>query len=209
MKNLLDKNTTLHEFETNYWYATDLKSFAKEIGIRNSSKLRKDELEQLIKHYLKTGEIGVAERKNVVKSGKKDLEIGLNRMLPIRNYTSNKLTKKFIIEEAQKIVPNLKIRSGVWYRINRWRDEKTSKSNKITYGDLIDEFIKLNEGEREFEKIPTTLFNNFVSDFLKNEPKATRNAALKVWEELKNLKIKKEYNSWKKYQLNQPSKQKK
>lgn len=195
----LTKHISEEEFEINYWYAKDLKEFAKKIGIPNSSKLRKDELEKLIKHFLKTGEIKELKRKNVIKKGKKDTEIGLTKSLPIHYYTSNKTTKNFIISEAKKIVPELKVKSGVWYRINRWRDKKITNEQKITYGDLINQFVKLNQTDEPFKKIPSTLFNNFVSDYLKNENGATRPDALKRWEELKTLKIKKNYKSWKRY----------
>ncbi len=199
MENRLSGHITVKEFENNYWYAKELKEFAKEIGIPNSSKLRKDELEQLIKHFIQTGEIKEVKRKNVVKKGKKDTEIGLTRSLPIRHYTSNKQTKDFIVAEARKIVPGLKIRSGVWYRINRWRDEQITREKKITYGELIHQFIKLNQTDKIFKKIPSTLFNNFISEYLKNENEATRREAMKEWEKLKSLKIKKDYQSWKKY----------
>lgn len=52
---------------------------------------------------------------------------------------------------------------------------------------------------KEFEKIPSTLFNNFISDFLKNEEDITRKEALDQWEKLKTLDIKKDYKSWKKH----------
>src|SRR5690625_1302514 len=199
MTDKLTKHLTEKEFENNYWYAKELKEFAKEIGIPTSSKLRKDELEELIKHFLKTGEVKEIKRKNVVKKGKKDTEIGLTKSLPIRHYTSNKKTKDFIVSEARKIVPDLKIRSGVWYRINRWRDEQITKEKPITYADLINQFVKLNQADKTFKKIPSTLFNNFISDFLKNENGATRQEAIEKWEKLKSLKLKKDYKSWKKY----------
>jgi len=202
MTDKLTKHLTEKEFENNYWYAKELKEFAKEIGIPTSSKLRKDELEELIKHFLKTGEVKEIKRKNVVKKGKKDTEIGLTKSLPIRHYTSNKKTKDFIVSEARKIVPDLKIRSGVWYRINRWRDEQITKEKPITYADLINQFVKLNQADKTFKKIPSTLFNNFISDFLKNENGATRQEAIEKWEKLKSLKLKKDYKSWKKYHEN-------
>lgn len=198
MEKRLTRDITEKEFETNYWYASELKGFAKRIGIANSSKLRKDELKQLIKYFLKTKKVKNAKRKNIVKSGKKDIEIGLTKSLPIRNYTGNKQTKEFIVNEARKIVSNLKIKSGVWYRINRWRDEKITSERPITYGDLIDKFLELNQTEKKFEKIPSTLFNNFISDYLKNETQSTRKQALKEWKKLKTLNIKKDYKSWKK-----------
>ena len=48
---------TLIEFESSYWYAAELKKFAKEIGVASNSILRKDELEIMIKSFLKNGKI--------------------------------------------------------------------------------------------------------------------------------------------------------
>jgi len=195
----LTKNMTETEFNNGYWYADQIKAFAKEIGIANSSKLRKDELEQLIKHFIRTGEIKNADRKNVIKTGTKDLDIGLTTSLPIINYTSNKLTTNFIKTEANKLAPGLKIKSGVWYRLNRWRDEQITKEKKITYGDLISQFIKLNQTEKKFEKVAVGRYINFLSDFLANQKGATRQQAISEWEKLKKLDIEKDYKSWQQY----------
>lgn len=192
----LIKNITETEFNTGYWYADEIKVFAKEIGIANSSKLRKDELEQLIKHFIRTGEIKNADRKNVVKTGAKDLDVGLTTSLPIINYTSNKLTTNFIKTEANKLAPGLKIKSGVWYRLNRWRDEQITKEKKITYGDLISQFIEFNQTEKKFEKVAVGRYINFLSDFLANEKGATRQQAINEWGKLKKSDIEKDYKSW-------------
>ena len=40
----LSTATTLTQFDNGYWYATELKEFAKTIGIPSANKLRKDEL---------------------------------------------------------------------------------------------------------------------------------------------------------------------
>ena len=189
---------TEKEFDNGYWYADEIKAFAKQIGIDNSAKLRKDELEPLIKFFLRTGKIKNSNRKNVVKSGIKDSDIGLTTSLPVNNYTNNEQTKKFIIAEAQNAVSRLTIKSGVWYRINRWRDEQTTAGKKITYGDLIKQFVKLNETDK-FEKVPVTRYINFLSDFLANEKGATRQQAINAWKKLKTLDIEKDYKSWKKY----------
>jgi len=45
------------QFDNGYWYATEIKQFAKTIGIPSASRLRKDELEKAIKVFLKTGRI--------------------------------------------------------------------------------------------------------------------------------------------------------
>jgi hypothetical protein len=192
------KGITEEAFDNAYWYADEIKAFAKDIGINNSSKLRKDELEQLIKHFLRTGQVKNAERKNIVKLGVKDLDKGLTVFLPIINYTSNNQTKSFIKAEALNKEPGLKIKSGVWYRLNRWRDEQVTKGKRITYGALVRQFIQLNQLEK-FEKVPSGRYINFLSDFLANEKNATKDQALKTWKELKRLEIPKDYKSWKKY----------
>jgi hypothetical protein len=198
----LTTNITETEFDNGYWYANEIKAFAKEIGIKNSSKLRKDELEQLIKHYIRTGKVKNSDRKNVLKSGTKDLEIGLTTSLPIFNYTSNKQTMNFIKTEADKLLPGLKIKSGAWYRLNRWRDEQMTKGKRITYGDLINQFVKINQTDVKFEKVAVGRYINFLSDFLANEKSATRQQAINEWETLKTLNIEKSYKSWKQHKKN-------
>jgi hypothetical protein len=195
-KTKLIKNITEKEFDNGYWYADEIKAFAKQLGIANSSKLRKDELEQLIKYFLRTGEVKNSNRRNVVKTGTKDIDIGLTTSLPIIHYTSNKLTKSFIKTEASKLAPGLKIKSGVWYRLNRWRDEQITKGKRITYGDLVNQFVELNQTD-EFEKVAVGRYINFLSDFLANEKGATRQHAIMEWKKLKTLKIEKDYKSWK------------
>ena len=51
----LAKQITETQFDHGYWYADEIKTFSREIGIPNSSKLRKDEIEKLIKVFLRTG----------------------------------------------------------------------------------------------------------------------------------------------------------
>lgn len=197
----LTKGITEKEFDNGYWYADEIKAFAKQIGITNSSKLRKDELEQLIKHFLRTGQLKNSDRKNIKKKGLKDLDIGLTTFLPIIHYTSNKQTKIFVKTEAQKIIPDLTIKSGVWYRLNRWREQQTNANNKITYGDLINQYIKLNQNDEKFEKVPVGRYINFISEYLANEKGATRQQAIEEWKKLKNLDMEKDYQTWKRHQI--------
>ncbi len=188
------------EFDNGYWYATEIKQFAREIGIPSASKLRKDELEALIKHFLRTGKVKGPARKNISRQGIKDLEKGLSLSLPIVNYTSNRETKQFIEAEASKIVPDLKKKSGARYRLNRWREEQINKGIKITYGDLVKQYISLNQVEGRFEQIPVGRYINFLADFLAEEKASTRQEAIAAWEKLKTLDIPKNYKAWKKYQ---------
>lgn len=192
----LTKDITEQQFDNGYWYADEIKSFAKEIGIPNSAKLRKDELEELIKVYLRTKKVGMINRKNITPKGIKDFELGLKLSLPIINYTNNKQTKTFIEQETLISNPAIKKKSGAGYRLNRWREEQISNGKKITYGDLVKKYIQLNESKEPFEKIPSGRYINFLAEYLVNEKGATRKEAIKAWKQLKELDTPKNYESW-------------
>jgi hypothetical protein len=195
----LSRSMTAEQFDNGYWYALEVKAFADEIGIPLASRLRKDELEELIKHFLRTGEAKGPTRKNLSRSGVRDIERGLSLKLPVVNYTSNKETKDFIVKEALKVVPNLKRKSGARYRLNRWREERIDKGFRITYEDLVKQYVRLNQLEGSFPQAPSGRYINFLSNFLAAEKNATREQAVKAWRQLKKLDIPKDYRSWKKY----------
>jgi len=201
-RNKLTKSLSEEQFENGYWYIDEIKSFAKEIGIAHCSKLRKDELEVLVKNYLRTRKIGTTQRKNITTKGIRDSELGLKLKLPVSNYTNNKETKEFIEMEALKMNPQFRRKSGSRYRLNRWRDEQITKGNNITYGDLVKEYVKLNAQVEPFEKIPHGRYINFVANYLANEPNAKRKDAIAAWKILKKLDIPKDYISWKEQQKN-------
>jgi len=197
MKPKLSKSMTLEQFENGYWYATQIKEFAEQIGIPSSKKLRKDELENSIKFFLQTGEIKLPTKRSLSRSGPKDLDKGLSLDLLVVNYTSNKETKAFILSEAQKMAPGLKKKSGARYRLNRWREEQLTKGIQITYGDLVNKYVELNQREGRFDQIPVGRYINFLSDFLAAEKGATREQAIAAWKKLKKLDAPKNYRSWK------------
>ena len=118
--------------------------------------------------------------------------------MPIINYTNNKETKNFIEQEAFKIKPDLKKKSGTSYRLNRWREEQIADGKKITYRDLVKQYIQLNERKEPFAKIPHGRYINFLADYLANEKGATRDMAIRAWKRLRKLDIPKDYKSWKK-----------
>jgi hypothetical protein len=187
---------TQAQFDNGYWYATELKEFAKTIGIPSAGRLRKDELEKAIKVFLKAGKIESPTKRTLSTSGIKDVEQGLSLSLPVAVYTNDKETKDFLEREAQKLVPGLKRKSGVRYRLNRWREEELVKGVKISYGDLVKEFVRLNLTKEPFARIPIGRYINFMSDFLARERGATREQALRAWKKLKKLDVPKNYRSW-------------
>jgi len=188
------------QFDNGYWYALEIKAFANDIGIPSASKLRKDELEELIKHFLRTGHVKSPTRKTLNRSRVRDVEKGLNLKLPVVSYTNDKETKDFIETEALKIAPQQKRKSGVRYRLNRWREQQIDNGIQITYRDLVREYIRLNQVQGSFPQVktPSGRYINFLSDFLAGEKNATRAHALKAWEQLKKAEIPKNYREWKK-----------
>jgi SAP domain-containing new25 len=195
MANVLSPTMTLRAFENGYWYLQQLKSFAECIGIPAAKNLRKDELEKAIVAFLRTGKVALPTKRPLRKTGVKDVVLGLNLKLRIENYTSNRETKGFIVEQARLMAPETREKSGVWYRLNRWREEQTTSGKHPTYGDLVRQYITLNKSER-FEKVPHGRYINFVAEFLAADKGATRAEAIAAWTELKELDSPKDYASW-------------
>ena len=186
---------TLREFENGYWYLDDLKDFAVQIGIPEARRLRKDELERAIVIFLLTGGVKLPTKRALRKTGTKDLERGLSLNLRIEHYTSNRENKNFIVSEARKMAPEVREKSGVWYRLNRWREEQITNGKRPTYGDLVRQYVALNRAKR-FDKVPHGRYINFVADFLAHEKRGTRADAIAAWIELKAMDIPKDYSSW-------------
>jgi hypothetical protein len=194
MAGRLSPTMTLREFENGYWYLDDLKEFAGQIGIPEAARLRKDEIERAVVAFLRTGTANLPTKRALRKTGPKDLERGLSLDLRIEHYTSNRETKDFIVREARKVAPEVREKSGVWYRLNRWREEQITNGNRPTYGDLVQQYVALNRVER-FDKIPHGRYINFVAAFLAAES-GTRADAIAAWAELKTMDIPKDYASW-------------
>ena len=195
MAKTLSPTMTLREFERGYWYRVQLTDFAKRIGIPAATKLRKDELEKAIATFLSTGNRALPTKRSLVKTGVKDVERGLRLKLRISNYTSNRETKDFIIEQARLMAPDVRKKSGVWYRLNRWREEQMTSGARPTYADLVRQYVVLNRKPR-FESVPVGRYINFVADFLAANKKATRAEVIAAWHEVKTLDVPKNYASW-------------
>jgi SAP domain-containing new25 len=195
MANALSPTMTVREFENGYWYREQLKDFAERIGIPAATKLRKDELERAIVVFLRTGDAALPTQRSLRRTGLKDVERGLHLKLRIENYTSNRETKDFISEQGRRMAPAVRKKSGVWYRLNRWREEQITSGARPTYGDLVRQYIVLNKMER-FERIPIRCYNYFVADFLAADKKAAREEIIAAWNELKKLDVPKDYASW-------------
>ena len=184
---------TIKEFENKYWYMSELKALAKSLEIPFDSRTRKDQLEDMIIQFL---EIGTVNKKNSFRIKNRNIDI-LNNHSYVKNFRNKKETWEFINSEMDKRVPGLKPKSGAKYWLNRWIENKLSNGEKITYNDVIGEYIRLNKTEEKLPQIPSCKFNNFISDYLANEKNATRKDALDAWNKLKAMKTKKDYITWK------------
>jgi SAP domain-containing new25 len=191
----LSPSMTLAELENGYWYAAELKVFAGHLGVPSAGKLRKDELERAIRLFLETGEVRSPTKRSLATGGAKDVERGLALDLPVAIYTNDRETKEFLDREARKLVPGFRRRSGVRYRLNRWREEQLAQGVKIRYRDLVAEYVRLNR-QGAFARIPHGRYINFMSDFLASEKGATREDAVKAWHQLKVMDAPKDYRSW-------------
>lgn len=191
---MLSKHMSLQAFENGYWYATDLVAFGRTLGLSAAHRMRKNELEHAITAYLATGRLPKTTTAKPLRKGVRDLERGLSLDLPIRNYTSNRATKDFIVRSAQRKRPGMTAKSGVWYRLNRWREAQTAK-RPVTYGELVDEYIALNSLER-FARIPHPRYINFLADYFAANGGASREDALAAWKQLKDMNVPKTFESW-------------
>jgi SAP domain-containing protein len=192
----LAETMTEAEFENGYWYATELQKFAAKVGIPSAKKLRKDELEKALKHFLRTGESKTLVTRGLSKSGARDLDLGLRLDLPVVHYTSNRETKDFIAREAAKLEAGFTRASGTRYLLNRWREAQISSGRRITYGDLVKQAIRLNKTKRGPLRMAHGRYINFVSDFMAANRKASHAAAVRAWKAIKAMDAPKTYEAW-------------
>src|SRR5262245_19777833 len=101
----LSASMTLRQFDHGYWYATEIKRFAKSLGIPAAHKLRKDELETAIRHFLFHGTIKMPTKRELSRVGVKDVDRGLRLNRRVMLYTNDPETKSFIEREAKRLDP--------------------------------------------------------------------------------------------------------
>jgi hypothetical protein len=192
----LSPSMTEAQFDNGYWYDKDLRAFAAKIGIPGATRLRKDELEKAVKFFLRTGEARNLVRRALTKTGEPDVEKGLRMDLRIVRYTSNRETKDFIEREALRIDPTFRKRSGTRYLLNRWREEQIASGKRITYGDLVKQFIILNRTKTGPLRMEHGRYMNFISDFMAANKGATHASAVRAWHQVKAMDAPKTYAAW-------------
>ena len=195
----LSPSMSLTQFDHGYWYATELKRFAAELGIPSVARLRKDELERAIGQFLRSGKTEAPAPKPVqsdVRSRPRDVDLGLRLDRRIIRYTNDPATKSFLEQEARKLAPTFRRRSGAMYRLNRWREKQLSDGVALTYRDLVAEYLRLTQLTGRFAQVPHGRYVNFLSDFMTRHPGADRVEAIAAWHELKTMACPKTYRDW-------------
>jgi hypothetical protein len=166
------------------------------IRIPSARSLRKDELEQAVRYFLRTGHARSFAKRTLTKLGPRDIDLGLRLDLPVVHYTSNRQTKDFIEQEAAKLEPGFQRKSGTRYLLNRWREEQLHQGHRITYGDLVRHAIELNRTKDGPLRIGHARYINFISDFMKANQGAPMGEALAAWDDLKKLDTPKTFQAW-------------
>ena len=193
----LSEQMTPEAFDKRYWYVDQLKVFADQIGIPQAFKFRKDELETHIRHYLQTGQVPqILPKRMQAQQAAKDSDYDITSDTVVVNFTNDQKTKQFIDNEAKRRAPELKKKSGDRYWLNRWREEQIEQGKTITYGDLVDHLIELRQQPGRLPPIPSTKFNNFVSEYLAANPDASRETAIHAWQQLKKWPVEKTYQAY-------------
>ncbi len=189
----LYKTMTVEEFEAGYFYAKDLKAFARKLGITPAC-LRKFEIEEQIKAYLETGVLPEKSRTSSAKP-----EDTLSAYSPVRNYNGNRKTKAFLLELVQRKDPGSKDKSGQWYWLNDWRRQQIEAGHSFNYGDLAEQLLKLRKTKGRLPQIPSARMNNFISDFLADPDNGGKNKAdaQTAWQLVKTISGPKTYSAYK------------
>jgi len=180
----LHRDMTREAFDNGYFYAADLKIFAREIGI-TVGNFRKIELEELVCEFLQTGRVPTQKPVMPRKAGAQRDELAAENT--VTNYVGDKRTKALLLELVSAQAPSIKTKSGQWYWLNDWRRKKQQDRAQFTYQDLADHLLALMQTSGRLPQIPSARLNNFITDY-RSEPvnaNTTRAQILEAWMWLK------------------------
>jgi SAP domain-containing new25 len=192
----LSREMTLRQFDHGYWYATEIKRFGQSLGVPGASKLRKDELEKAIRRFLTHGTVTSPTKRELSRSGVKDVDLGLRLDRRVILYTNDRETKAFLDRGARKLDPAYKRRTGSRYRFNRWREIQLTRGTRLIYRDLVKEWVRLNRPGKRYRRVPIGRYINFLSDFMAANPGATMAAAIRAWKAVKRMNALKTYRAF-------------
>ena len=191
----LRASMSVEEFDNSYFYAADLKVFARQLGIA-AGRRRKLELEELIRGFLRTGRVPPARPLPDRRAGEGRDRLGAETI--VRNYVDDRKTKAFLRGLVHARAPSLKDKSGQWYWLNDWRRAQIQAGRPITYADLGNRLLALARSEGRLPRIPAARFNNFVTDFKADPANRGKSQAdaVAAWECIKAVPGPKTYDAY-------------
>lgn len=180
----LRPDMSVQEFDDGYYYAADLKMFARELGMPVGNR-RKIELEQVIREFLATGRIPTSKPVSPRRTGDARDHLALD--VVVENYVGDRTTKDFLLACVRAEHPNLHNKSGQWYWLNDWRREMQDAHIRFTYQDLVDRLRELMQAEGRLPQIPSARMNNFITDYRADltNPPVSRDQLMQEWQWLK------------------------
>ena len=181
---ILRRRMSVEEFDAGYYYATEIRAFAHELGIPVGNR-RKTDLEDLIREFLRTREVPARRPVPSRKPGRARDELSLDTA--VTNYVGDRATKEFMLEHVRAENPGIRNKSGQWYWLNDWRRRQQEAGRRFTYRDLVNHLRDLMLTEGRLPQIPSARMNNFITDFRADpdSPDMTRDRLLEEWYWLK------------------------
>ena len=143
------------EFDSRYFYATQLRALARQLGVPVGNR-RKTDLEQAIRTFLTTGEATRAPHR--ARRSRDELAPDAR----VVDYVDDRATKDFLVAIVRAAAPDLPAKSGQWYWLNDWR---RSQQRAFTYRDLAAHLGELMQTDGRLPQIPSARMNNFITDF--------------------------------------------
>ncbi len=191
----LRSSMSVEEFDDGYFYATELKTYARQLGIAVGRR-RKLELEALIRDFLRTGVVPSPAPEPRRRSG--DGRDSLAAETVVRNYVDDRRTKEFLRGLVHARAPSPRDKSGQWYWLNDWRRRQIQAGRRITYADLGNRLLELVRTEGRLPRIPAARFNNFITDFRADPANEgqSRADAVAAWERIKSIPGPKTYAAY-------------
>lgn len=179
---------TLETLKHSYWLKLQLIDFCKMNGLSTAGS--KKDLEQRIEVFLSSGSKTKPESNK--QTGQRDSRQPLTRDTLVVNYKNDAATRLFFIEYI-----------GQHFRFDAYLRQFTNKNNitkNLTYGDLIDGWLK-EDSRRKEPDYQTCIgeqfeYNQFTRDYFANEKGKTRADAIKAWTLVKELPGEKTYTNY-------------
>lgn len=169
----LNKSLNVEEFKEYYFLKEELKDFCRSEGLKVSGS--KQDLENRIIHYLKTGEkLTEPVVKNV--SSNSNSKITLDSKLG-ENFKCSEDKREFFENEIGKTF-KFKVKFQKWLKSN---PEKT-------YRDAIDAYFEIQNSKEKTKIDKQFQYNQYIRDFFENNDDKSLDDAIKCWKYKKSIK---------------------